>query len=171
MKMYSRVAVLSVVVILVLLTFFFLRRTSAPESSIIAAERNKLAASQDKQRMESDIVYAHEFRSKLRFLDHRLAVAYNKENRPEAAIEILEKLVNDEELKNRDGDAARNSRSYLEEARYYETLQEAYVLKNDKSAAEKAGRYRDELMSRAETAKKQERLEDGKSLTEARKQE
>lgn len=164
MKTYWRIAVFFIAVVAVLLGLLLFRQAVKPESAIIAGERNKFAASQEKQRMETDPAYASEFQSTLRFLDYRLAVAYNKEKKPDDAIAVLEKLVSGEEAKDKSG-ALRSSRSYLDEVQYYETLEESYLLKNDQKGAENARQRRTALMAKAEAAKKRENREEGTSAT------
>lgn len=163
MKSYLRILVLFLVAAAVLLVFYMFRRATAPESAIIAKEKNRMAAAADKDRMDKDPIYAHDVKEKLQFLDYTLALAYNNENNPDAAIMVLQKLIGDEETKNKAG-APRRSRSYLNEAQYYEALQKSYSLKHDEAGAERARDRWTQIMARAEAAKRQERLEEGKSV-------
>jgi hypothetical protein len=147
MKTYLRIAALVVVVAVILVAFSVFRRAAAPESEIIAGERKRVAASFDKSRVEKDPIYAFEFQDKLQFLDYRLATAYNREEKPDAAITVLQGLIADEESKNESG--VRRSRSYFNEARYNEALQASYGLKHDDTGAERAGERRSELLEKA----------------------
>jgi len=160
MKQYLRIVVLFVVAVVLLLVFTVFRKASAPESSIIAGEKKKIEASLDKNRTK-DPIYAAGVQEKLRLLDYRIAVAYNKENKPDDAITVLQKLIAQEESKSA---GARRSASYEKEANYYEALQAAYALKHDDAGAERANDRRRQAAARAEEAKKKERLEDGRSV-------
>jgi hypothetical protein len=112
--------------------------------------------------MEKDPLYAGELKDRLRFLDYRLAVTYNAENKPDMAIDVLKQLIKEEEAKGKG--TPRRSRSYLDEARYYETLKESYDLKHDEANAEKAMAFRNELMAKAGERKKLESKEEGKHV-------
>lgn len=163
MKTYLRIAVLSVVAAAVLFTAYLVRQASAPQSAIVAMERYKVYASRDKGRMESDRLYALDIQEKLDFLDYRLAVACNEEDKPDEAITVLQKLINNEEAKGKNG-APRRARSYLNEARYYEALKESYDLKHDEAGGKTAAEKRAELMTMAAEAGKRESSEEGKSV-------
>ncbi len=163
MKTYLRIIALFVVVGLIVLVFTLFRQATAPESAIIAKERSRVAATEDKSRMGKDPVYAVEIRSKLRFLDYRVAVAYNKENKPDDAINLLQQLISSEETVGKGG-IPRRSRSYRDEARYYEALQQAYVLKHDEAGAERANQRRLDAIARAIETGRKERSEEGKSV-------
>ncbi len=113
--------------------------------------------------MENDPIYAVEFQDRLQMLDYRLALAYNSENSPDKAIAVLQRLIGDEEAKG-EGRSARRSRSYLNEARYYEALKESFDLKHDGAAATQAAARSDELRARAAQLKKIESSEEGKSV-------
>jgi len=164
MKLYLRIAVVAVVVLAILLGLFaVLHKATAPESAIIAGEKQRLSGSFDRDRAAKDPIYAGEFQDRMRFLEYQQAVAYNKENEPDSAVPILEKLITDEQAANRGG-ISRRSRSYLREADYYEALQTAYSLKHDEAAMERAIERRNELTARAELAKRRDRTEEGKSM-------
>jgi uncharacterized membrane protein YvbJ len=162
MKLYLRLVVLVVIIVIVTVLAYFLRRASAPESAIITKEKNNLTQSIDKSRMEKDAIYAVSTGNKLRFLDYRLAIAYNKENKPEAAKSILEKLIA-EESRN-DPENSRRSRSYLKEADYLETLRESCELMHDEAGVKRAVDLRNRLTAKADAAKKKERQDEGKSV-------
>jgi hypothetical protein len=162
MRKYSRLAVLFLVAAVVLLLFNLFRQAAAPESAIIEREKERFVESFDKVRAEKDAVYAREFKETTRYLDYRTAVAYNKENKPDKAIAILQQLIKDEAAG--DSGKARRSRSYQNEARYYDTLQISYSLKHVPEEAVRAWEQRDRLMAEAEEAKRRERLEEGKSV-------
>lgn len=163
MKTYVKLIVLFAVIGVLLAGFLLFRQASAPESAIIAREKEKLSASLDKGRMEKDPVYAFEMQDRLQFLDFQMAVAYNKENKPDKAVPVLEKLISDEQAKNK-GDIPRRSRSYQAEASYYEALQESCSLKHDQAGEERAINRRAQLRASAEQAKRRERAEEGKSV-------
>ncbi len=163
MKTYLRIAVLSVVAAAVLFTVYLVRQASVPQSAIIAMERYKIYASRDKGRMESDRLYALDIQEKLDFLDYRLAVACNAEDKPDEAITVLQKLINNEEAKGKSG-TPRRARSYLNEARYYEALKESYDLKRDEAGGKAAVEQRAELMTRAAEAGRRESSGEGKSV-------
>jgi cell division protein FtsN len=162
MKTYLRLIVLFAVAVVVLLAVYLIRQATEPESAIIARERNKVYASRDRSRMEKDPLYAGELKDRLRFLDYRLAVTYNAENKPDKAIDVLKQLIKEEEATEKG--IPRHSRSYADEARYYETLKESYDLKHDEANAEKASAFRNELMAKAGERKKLESKEEGKHV-------
>lgn len=162
MKPYLRIIALFVAVAALMLLFTMFRRATAPESAIIGKERSRVAASLDKGRMEKDPVYAAEMRKKLRFLDYTIAVAYNKENKPDQAISALQQLISDEAANK--SALPRRSRSYRDEARYYEALQQSYALKRDDAGAERANQRRLEATARAEETRKKEQREEGTSV-------
>jgi hypothetical protein len=130
---------------------------------IIAKERDQIYATRDKSRMEKDPLYARELQDKLQFLGSRLAVAYNAENRPDEAIAVLQQLISDEEVKGKTG-ILRRSRSYLNEAQYYEVLKESYDLKHDEGNAQKAAESREALLAKAAELRISESREEGKSV-------
>jgi len=142
---------------------FVVKRTSAPESIIIAKERDRIYASRDKTLMKKDPLYVRELQDKLQFLDYRLAVAYNAENRPDEAISVLQRLINDEEAKGGTG-TPRRSRSYLNEAQYYEELKKSYDLKHEEDNSQKSTRSRESLMDKAAELRLRESREEGKSV-------
>ncbi len=163
MKTYVRIILLFVVVALIVLIFTLFRQATAPESAIIAKERIRVAAEEDKGRMQKDPVYAFEIGSRLRFLDYRIAQAYNNENEPDKAISLLQQLISSEETTGKSS-IPRRSRSYQDEARYYEALEQAYVLKHDEAGAERANQRRLEAIARAIESGRKERREEGKSV-------
>ena len=166
MKTYVKIAILSVVVVLIMLAVYTMRRVSAPESAIIAHERDAIYAARDKNRLEKDETYAVEMRDRLQFLDLRTAVAYIAENNPDAAIAVIQKLIAEEEAQAKSG-VARRSRSYVNEMRFYETLENAYELKKDEAGARKAMEAYDALLQKAAEARKRESREEGKHVGSA----
>ena len=163
MKIYLRIAVFVILAVVVLAIVYAVRQTSAPESAIIARERDRVYAGRDKARMEKDATYALGLQDKLRFLDYSQANAYNAENKPDEAIAILERLIRDEESKGQQ-EASRRSRSYLNEARYYEALEASFDTKHDEAGVKKAKERRLFLMARAAELEKQESVEEGKRV-------
>lgn len=163
MKRYMKLAVFFSAAVLVVLAVYLAREASAPLSAIMVQERNKLSRLYDKNLAEKDPVHAHELEEKLRFLDYRLALAYNAENEPDAAIEVLQKLIDDERAKEKSG-AQRNSRSYLNEARYYEAMAESYELKKDENNANTARHERIKLLGKASELRKQKNREEGRTM-------
>jgi predicted Zn-dependent protease len=163
MKISLKIGALFIAAVVVAFTLFTLREASKPESAIIAAERDKLARSLDKDRAQKDQDYARDLHDKLQFLGYRLAVAYIAENKPNDAIVVLEKMIKDEEATS-SVNRPRRSRSYFDEARYYEELIGAYELKGDDTDAIKAARLHDELQVRASELKRQEERDEGKSV-------
>ena len=163
MKTYLRLAIFFSIAAVIVLAVHLVRRASTPESSIIATERNRMYASRDEERMEKDPIYAQALLSKLQFLDYRTAVAYNEENKPDAAISILDRLIKEEEGKGKNG-TPRHSRSYQNEARWYEALERSYHLKQDEAGAKKAAEVRSELMARAQERKDVERRGEGRQV-------
>jgi tetratricopeptide (TPR) repeat protein len=137
MKSYLRLIVFFGVAVSLLIVVSLVRQTTEPQSSIIDRERNRVYASRDEGRMKSDPVYASGFREKAAFLDYRLAIAYNAENKPDKALVVLQRLINDEEAKEKDA-IPRRSRSYMKEADYYEALKEAFELRHDMAGVNKA---------------------------------
>lgn len=162
MKQYGRLVALFAVVVIIMLGFYIFRQAAAPESSIIAGEKKRLEASIDKDRLQKDRAYAAQAGDKLAFLDLQQARAFLKENKPDQAVELLKKLIADEQGKAKG--QARRSASYMQEVHYYEALQQAYSMKNDEAGAERAGEQRAQLMTRAEEARKRERLSEGRSV-------
>ncbi len=162
MKPHIKIIAFFILVAAVFLVLFLIKEPSKPESAIIAAERADLAHSKDNTRAKQDPLYAAILESQLRFLDYRLAVAYNSENRPDDAIAVLQRIIK-EESQLKEG-VLRRSRSYTEEAHYYEALVASYELKKDPDAAEKAMQSRGELLTKAAEARKIEDLSEGKSI-------
>jgi hypothetical protein len=142
---------------------YLLREAPKPESSLIILEREKLARSKDEARAGKDPFYARDFEEKLQFLDYRLAVVYNSENRPDEAIVTLERLIKGEETRERGG-LPRPSRSYMNAARYCEALIASFTLKKDDGNAKKAARLREEMLETAAERKKMEEQGEGKFI-------
>jgi len=163
MRRYMGLMVFFIAAVAILFFIYVVKQTSAPESVIIAKERDHIYASRDKSRLEKDQLYARELQDKLQFLGNRLAVAYNAENRPDEAIAVLQQLISDEEGKGKTG-ILRRSRSYLNEAQYYEVLKESYDLKHDENNAQKAAKSREDLLARAAELRIRESREEGKSV-------
>ena len=163
MRKYLRLLVFFAVVVVILVVVNMVRQTTAPESVIIARERDKMQDSQDKKRLEGDPLYARQFQDRIHFLEYRLAIAYNAENRPDEAIAVLQRLIGDEEA-HRETANLRLSQSYLNEAEYYEVLKESYDIKHDEGKAQKAAKSREDLLTRAAELREREGREEGKSV-------
>lgn len=163
MKTYLKIALLVFAVVAIAFVLFIMKEASKPESSIIAGERDRLARSLDKDRAKKDEDYSRDLEHKLQFLGYRLALAYIGENKADEAIAVLDKMIQDEEAKSRSG-RPRRSRSYFDEANYYDALIEAYQLKRDDARAIEAARTHDELMARAWELKRQEERGEGRSV-------
>jgi hypothetical protein len=163
MRTSVKITALFFVFVVVVFALFMLKEASKPESSIIAGERDKLVHSLDKDRVQKDENYARDLEDKLRFLGYRLALAYTAENKPDEAIAVLDKMIKDEEAKSRSG-RPRRSRSFFDEAKYYDALIGAYELKRDDAGAYNAARIHDELLARALELKRQEERGEGKSV-------
>ncbi len=163
MKTYSKIALLVFAVVAIAFALFIMKEASKPESSIIAGERDKLARSLDKDRATKDEDYSRDLEHKLQFLGYRLALAYITENKANEAIAVLDKMIQDEEAKSRSG-RPRRSRSYFDEANYYDALIGAYQLKRDDARAIEAARTHDELMASAWELKRQEERGEGRSV-------
>jgi hypothetical protein len=163
MKPYRKLAVLFAVAATVVIAVYLARTALAPMSAMIAKERNNLARSVDQDRALRDPAYTHAVEEKLHILGYRLAMAYNAENKPDKAIEVLRKLIDDERAREKIG-AQRNSRSYLNESRYYEAMAESYELKEDENNANRARHERIKLLSKASELRKQENREEGRTV-------
>jgi hypothetical protein len=162
MKTYLRLTILAAVSAAILLAVFYLvRQATVPQSSIIEKERNRLYASRDLNRLANDPVYAVELEDKLALLDYWRAAAYNAEKKPDKAIAILQRLINDEEAGEKGG-IPRRSRSYMHEADYYEALKGSFELKHDPAEVNKALDRYTQLKAKAAELKKLESREDGK---------
>ena len=161
MKTYLRITLLFIVIVVVVVVVYTAKRVSAPESDLIASERNKMYAERDQARMAKDPAYAQELRDKLQVLDYRLAVLYNAQNNPDAAIVVLRKLIDDEQGKSR---TPRSSRSYLNEVRFTALLKDSYDLKKDEANAKKTAAIQEELIAKAAEARKRESIEEGKHV-------
>ncbi len=163
MRKYLRLMVFFAVVVVILVAVNMVRQTTAPESVIIARERDKMQDSRDKQRLEGDPLYVRQFQDKIHFLEYRLAIAYNAENRPDEAIAILQRLIGDEESQRKTADV-RLPQSYLNEAQYYEVMKESYDIKHDGDKAQKAAKSREDLLVTAAELRERESKEEGKSV-------
>jgi len=166
MKTYMKITILFIAVALILFAVYAMQRVSLPESAIIAHEREALSASRDKNRMEKDTAYAVDMRSRLQFLDLRIAVAYIAENNPDGAIALVQKMIAEEEAHIQQA-AAPHSRSYVNEMRFTETLKNAYELKKDEAGAKKATAALEALQLKAADARKRESREEGKHVGSA----
>lgn len=162
MKSYLKIAALCIAVVAVALILYFMKETSKPESGIIAEERATFARSKDNRRAGQDLLYATSFENKLRFIDYRLAVAYNSENRPDDAIAILQRIIKEESQE--DNGIPRRSQNYAAAAQYYEALARSYELKQEPDNVKMAMQSRGEMLSAARESKKKEDLEEGKLL-------
>jgi hypothetical protein len=160
MKHYFRLVVLFVVVAGLVIVFYAAKQAAAPESAIIAKERDRMMAGFDKARAGRDPLYAIEFEDKSAFIDYQLALALIRENEPDRAIAVLQKLIAQEEVSG--GGGLRRYRSFQKEAGYYEVLAQAYELKQDAAAVQKAAETRTALLAKAEDAKRKERQEEGR---------
>ncbi len=161
MKTYLRITVLFVVAVGILFVIYLAKRATEPQSAMIIRERDRVYAAQDKDRMKNDPVYAAEIQDRLAFLDYRTSLAYNDEKQPDKAIAILQRLIEDEEAKEKGG-IRRNARSHANEADYYEALQTSFELKHDEAQANKALDRRTQLMSEARKLERLENREEGK---------
>lgn len=163
MKTSLKIAALFFAAVVIIFAVIILKEASKPESSIIAGERDKLAGSLDKDRAQKDENYVRDYEDKLRFLSYRLALAYTAEDKPDEAIAVLNGMIKDEEAKFSAG-RPRRSRSYFEEAKYYDALIGAYQLKGDDARAIQAARTHDELLATASELKRQEERGEGRSV-------
>ncbi len=162
-KFYLKISALLITTGVAVFLVLMMKEASRPESVIIAGERKKLADSTDKDRAGKDPVYARNVDEKLRFLDYRLAVAFNTENKPDQAIALLKKLISSEEAKSKRG-LPRRSRSYYNEAEYYEALIESLTIKKDEAGVNEAEQMRDKQQRKALELKKMEEREEGRSV-------
>ncbi len=162
MKAYLRIVVFFIVAAVILIVLY-LARQAEPQSAAIARERNRYYASQDQERMKKDPIYAVEVREKLAFLDYRQALACNAEHKPDQAIEILRRLINEEETGEKSG-IPRRSRSFMREADYYEALKESFELKNNAAEVNKALDRYAQLRTKASELRRLESREDGKHV-------
>jgi len=160
MKNYVRLIVLFIIVAGLVIVLNAAKQATAPESAIIAKERARLTASFDRAKAGSDPVYAAEFRDRAGFLAYGMAAALIKEGDPDHAIPVVRKLIEQEEASDIGG--SRRFRSFQREAGYYDTLVQAYVLKHDAPAVQKALEARAGLLARAEEARRKERQEEGR---------
>jgi hypothetical protein len=163
MKTYLRLIILFAVAAAALLVMYLVRQATEPQSAIIARERDRVYAARDGDRMKNDAVYAAKVEDTLALLDYRLAVACNAENKPDRAIDILQRLIGDEEAKEKGG-IPRRSRSYLQEANYYEALKESFALTHDEAGVNKALDRYTQLMTKAMESRKLESREEGRSV-------
>ncbi len=163
MKAYLRIFVFFIVAAAILIVLYLVRQTAEPQSAVIARERDRYYASQDQERMKKDPIYAIEVREKLAFLDYRQALACNAEHKPDQAIEILQRLINEEEAGEKSG-IPRRSRSFMREADYYEALKESFELKNNAAEVNKALDHYAQLRTKASELRRLESREDGKHV-------
>lgn len=163
MNWYLRAAAFVITAVAAVSVIFLVRQATAPVSTIIKQERNKFAASFDATRAETDAQYVRAFREKLHFLTYRYAAALNEENKPDSAIKALKTLIREEEERG-EGAPARNSRSYINEANYYEVLAESYDLKEDENKANLARHERIKLLGKAAELRRKEYSGEGKSV-------
>jgi hypothetical protein len=161
MKTDMRLIVVFSAAAAILLMVYLAKRSTDPQSAIIAGERERLYASRDDVRMKQDLIYAGALGDRLAFLDYRTAVAYNDEQQPDKAIVILRRLINDEETRE-EGGIRRRSRSYANEADYYDVLHTSFELKHDEAEANRALDRRMQLLSRAREQRRLEKRETGK---------
>ena len=164
MKLYMKIAALFVGIAAVVLVLYLMKGTSKPESNIIEEERARFSRSKDNNRARQDLLYTTSFENKLRFIDYRLAVVYNSENRPDDAIAILERIIS-EESKEKNGIPLR-SRNYTAAAQYYEALARSYELKQDPDNMKKAMQDRENMLTLALESRKKENLAEGKKINE-----
>ncbi len=160
MKIFIRIVIVLGIVAALAIVYSITMQTVAPESSIIASERNRMMATFDKTRAARDPAYAVEFEDKAAFLEYRMAIALMKEDDPDRAVPVLQNLIKQEEASGSKG--TRRSRSLEKEAGYYEALAQAYDMKHDAAAVQKAADTKTSLMAKAEEARRKERLEEGK---------
>jgi hypothetical protein len=163
MKFYMKIAAFLITAGVAIFLVLMMKEASKSESLIIAGERKKLADSIDKNRAAKDPAYSRNVEEKLRFLDYRLAIAFNTEKRPDQAIAVLNKLISSEEAKSQHG-LPRRARSYYNEAEYYEVLIESLEIKKDEAGVREAERNRDELQRMASGLKKLEERAEGRSV-------
>ena len=161
MKNYLRLAIPLAVVAAILLVFYVVRQAAVPQSAIIARERDRVYASRDEGRMAADPAYAGQLEDKLALLDYWTAKAYNDENQPDKAVAILQRLIDTEEARGKDG-IPRRSRSYLHEANYYEALKASFELKHEVAEVNKALDRYTQLKTKAAELRRVESREEGK---------
>lgn len=166
MRTYVKITLLFVVVALIVFAFYAMQRVSEPESAIIAHERDAIYAARDKDRIAKDETYAVEMRDRLQFLDLRIAAAYIAENKPDAAIAVVQKLIAEQEDHIKRA-VAPHSRSYATEMRFYETLKSAYELKKDEAGIKRAMEAYDALLVKTAEARERESREEGKHVGSA----
>ena len=163
MKQYRKLVIFFASAAAIVLVVFLARTLLSPMSAMIAKERDKLARSLDRNRAGKDPAYAREMEEALQRMDYRLALAYNREEKPDKAIEVLRKLIDGEEAKEKSG-IQRHSRSFFDEARWFEALAESCELKNDAVGAGAARKSRGELTAKGEELAKQETRGEGTSV-------
>lgn len=157
----SLVIALVVVAGLALFLYVMGERANEPASSQILKARDAFARSLAQDRTPKGAVA--DPAERLEDLDHRLATAYLSENLPAKAVDVLKRLIRDEEGKTAAG-AQRSSRSYRKLSQYYEDLAEAYELMRNDGDAMSAKNKRIEMLSKAEEAKRREALKEGRSV-------
>ncbi len=163
MKLYWRLIIFAAVAAAIWFLISMVRHAAESPSAVIARERNRFYASRDKDRMKNDPIYAAETREKTASLDYRLAIAYIAEHKPDQAIEILQRLVSEEEASGKSG-IPRRSRSYMKEADYYEALKESFELKNNAAEVNRALDRYAQLRTKALELRRSESSEDGSHL-------
>jgi len=165
----SKILLITVVGFAGIVLFLYIMGEQAhePASSLIVKERDKLARSLQDDPSPRNASAAAESAEKLADLDHRLAMAYIAENRPDTAVAVLERLIRDEEGRGA-GEGMRSPRSYRKLSRYYEALSDAYELMRNDSEAMSAKNKRIEMLSKAEDAKRREVLKEGKTVGRSR---
>lgn len=163
MKRYGRIILLFAAAIVIVGITYVVRAITEPVSSMIAKERDRLARSSWEEGEGKDPGAAARLRAKLEALDFQLAVAYNAEGRAGKAAAVLEGLIKAEQAKGAPG-GTRNSRSFRNEARYYETMIESCVQMEDDACAERALHRRLDALSRAEEQKRREMLGEGRNI-------
>lgn len=159
MRQYWRIILFFTLAIVVTAAAYVVRNATKPLSAIILKERAALARSLAEAVPSQDPAEARKADEKLKILGYRLAMAYNKEEKPDKAIPVLEEMIAQERARE-----PRTAISYHDEARYYAVLAVSYELKHDQAALEKARDAQGELISRAVEAKKKESRGEGKSI-------
>ncbi len=161
MKFHVRVVVFVAVAAAIWLAIYLARHATGSLSDTVAGERARVSATLDQDRMKRDPVYASAVREELAMLDYRLAVALTAEHKPDRAIDILQRLISEEDSSGKGG-IPRRSRSYMREADYYEALKEAFELKNDAAEVNKALDRYAQLRTKALELRRIESSEEGR---------
>lgn len=166
MKQYRKLVIFFVAAAAIVLLVVLARTLLSPMSAMIAKERDALSRGVDRDRAAKDPAYAREMEETLQRMEYRLALAYNREEKPDKAIDVLRKLIDSVEAKDKSG-VSRNSRSLFDEARWYEALAESYELKKDPAGAGMARKDRRNLLTKGEELAKQEARREGTSVRKA----